>query len=287
MPNFNYARPTNISHLKEVLEQNQPSTMVAGGTDFMVQFRMGKINPDFVVDLTGVEELKNIINNDEAITIGSMVTHSEIASSDLIKEKATALTEASSLVGSPQIRNTGTIGGNMGTASPAGDTLPAILALGAKINIMGPDGECEVKSEEFFIRPGKTVLKSGEFIASLSFEDIKGVYGSAFVKQGKRNALAISVVNSAVWVKIDKTSRKILEARIAVGSVAPTPIRVNVAEQYLIGKVLTEEVKAEVERLVSENVKPIDDVRSTAKYRKETAGVIAKRALMAAYDRAE
>jgi CO/xanthine dehydrogenase FAD-binding subunit len=183
-------------------------------------------------------------------------------------------------VAAPQIRNLGTIAGNIANASPAGDTLPALLALGAVIVYWDQESEKTIAMEDFFTGPGRTKLEGRGIITSLRIPKMREG-GASFLKIGKRNALAISVCNCASYVRLDPEQR-IKEVRIALGSVGPTPLRARRAEKALLGQAAGEADFAAAGELAGEEVRPITDIRSTADYRKHVAGVLVMRTLLSA-----
>ncbi|EHI97730.1 Carbon-monoxide dehydrogenase (acceptor) [Clostridium sp. DL-VIII] len=275
---YKYIKPQTIQEVVSTMQQYPDYHLLAGGTDLLVKMKLGRIESGTFVDISDLNELKQITVHNNTITIGAAVTHSQISSSADIIELAPALAAASASVGSPQIRNRGTVGGNCGNASPAGDTIPALLAYHAVVNVNGPQGVRTIPLNEFFMGPGRTVLKSGEFILSFSFSMQQPGQGSAFEKLGKRKALAISIINIASFISVD-ADKIITQARIAMGSVAPTPIRITEIESILVGKKFTDKIIIEAAQVAADNIKPIDDVRSEAEYRKKMASILTQRTL--------
>lgn len=279
MSKFEYYRPNTIEETIKLMRENPNYCLLAGGTDVMVKIKENIIHPSAILDLGALGSLKGIKVEGGKITIGALTTHTRLFESETIRKYAPALAKAASLVGSPQIRNKGTVGGNMGNASPAADTVPALIAYDATIKIASATGTREILLKDLFKGPGRTCLEPGELITEISFEAQGVNQSSSFEKLGKRKALAISVVNAAVFIEADPKTNIVNKARFALGSVAATPIRVPAGEEYLIGNVISEKLLSEVAGIVSNAVKPIDDVRSTAVYRKEIAGTLIKRAL--------
>ena len=279
MSKFKYFRPELLTEAFKLMANNQGYYLIAGGTDLMVKLKEKLIKPKAVIDLGALPELKGIVLQDNQIRVGAYVNHTELAESGIIKQFAPALAKAAGLVGSPQIRNKGTVGGNMGNASPAADTVPALMAYEAEINIASINGIKKIPLKDLFNGPGHTILAPGEIITEICFKAQQANQGSSFQKLGKRNAQAISVVNAAVSVAVDPQTKMVTTATLALGSVAATPIRVTEAEMLMTGKVVSDELIDKTAQTVKEVIKPIDDVRSTAVYRKESAGVLIKRAL--------
>ena len=275
---YQYIKPQTIEQAIGAMQQYPEYHLLAGGTDLLVKIRLGRIVSGTFIYISDLKELQQLTVDNGTITIGAAVTHAQISSSPDMIEFAPALAAASASVGSPQIRNRGTIGGNSGNASPAGDTISALMAYAAVVTIAGPQGIRTIPLNEFFTGPGRTVLKSDELILNFSFSAQQAGQGSAFEKLGKRKALAISIVNAASFIAVD-ADQTVTQARIALGSVAATPLRITAAENLLIGRKLTDSVIAEAAKTAADSVKPIDDVRSEADYRKKMAAVLTQRTL--------
>jgi carbon-monoxide dehydrogenase medium subunit len=282
---FDYYRPKTLHELKENL--SQPGALVlAGGTDIIPKMRQRKFNPPILVDTSGIRDLEFIEDQGEQVVIGALTTHQQIAQSELIGDVNPALQAAVESIGCIQTRCQGTLGGNLANASPAADTVPTLLIYDASMLIQSLEGERTIPLESFILGPGKTDLKQGEFIHSVSFPRLKDRWGAAFVKVGKRNGMAISVVNAAAALILDKEGM-ISDARIALGAVGSVVIRCRLTEDFLSGKVPGEDLFAEAGVLVREEIRPISDIRSTVDYRLHSASVIVARALEAAAKEAE
>lgn len=263
------------------------AALLAGGTDLMVKMKDGKVCPGVLVDLSGVTETNVIRDEGSSIYIGATVTHSQILDSALVGEKAPLLREAVATIGSPQIRNRGTIGGNIVTASPAGDTIPALYALEAEVVIYGPAGKRECAMEEFFIGPGRTVLEPAEMVLGVRIPAMHPDEAGAFVKLGQRNALAISVASCAARARLAEDG-VLSDVKVAFGAVAPTVVRARAAEEALCGLVVRElmaqmrggarpHVSDEIMdicRVAAGEVSPITDVRGSADYRRDMAAAL-------------
>jgi len=275
---YQYIKPKTIEQAIDAMQQYPAYHLLAGGTDLLVKMKLGRIVAGTFIDISELKELQQLTVDNGTITIGAAVTHTQISSSPYIMEFAPALAAASASVGSPQIRNRGTIGGNSGNASPAGDTIPALMAYAAVVDIVGAEGVRTIPLNEFFTGPGRTVLKSDELILKFSFSAQQAREGSAFEKLGKRKALAISIVNAASFIAVD-ANQTVTQARIALGSVAATPLRITTAEKTLIGRKLTDRVIVEAAKTAADSVNPIDDVRSEADYRKKMVAVLTQRTL--------
>ena len=273
----------NVSTVDEALallnEHGGAARIVAGGTDLIIEMERGQ-HPQLktLIDITRVPHLDQIALKDERIVLGPLVTHNHVVASDLIRQRALPLAQASWEVGAPQIRNRATIAGNLITASPANDTITPLIAMDAEVTLASVAGERTMKLADFYSGFRQTVLRPNELLREIRIppmgEDQRGI----FLKLGLRRAQAISVVDAAVIVRLDGTGRA-SDARIALGSVAATIVRVPAAESYLTGKRLTAETVAEAGRLAGESVKPIDDVRGSAEYRSEMVKTLVARAL--------
>lgn len=274
--------------LKELAQKGSAGKAVAGGTDLLPACRKEKLPvPEYMINLKSITELAVIEKAGNMVNVGALATHAEVYESPVIRENGFALSEACDKIASTQIRNLATIGGNIANASPAADSVPALLVFGANIHLCSAKGQRELKLEEFFTGPGQTVLAEGEIIDKISFPALGPQEGSAFVKLGKRKAVTLSIVSAAAYVKLSSDLSLIEEAKIAMGSVAPTPLRLKSAEALLKGVNLQAFDWQAFNEAVQDEVSPIGDVRSSAEYRLEVSGVIAGRALKKAIERAE
>jgi len=271
-------RPRSLEKLRELVDRTEaPHYFLAGGTDLLVQHKDGAIPESTWLDVTGIDELRGIRVLNGEVWIGALATHEEMARSPFIRQYAPALVDGCAVIGGPQIRWRGTVGGNLANASPAADTVPALYTLEARVEIMGTDGRRrEVPVDAFAHAPRRTVLSNGELITGVRFAARDGVRGG-FLRLGQRQAQAISKVSVAVTAVLDGTQFKYL--RIACGSVAPTVVRAPRAEAILLEHGMASEAVDRAAAVICEEVRPIDDLRSTAAYRREMAGVLLKRVL--------
>ncbi len=275
---FRTFSPTSELEALEVLKDQVEGTLpIAGGTNVLVDIYKGKIAPRALVDLSRIQEWKQITQVDGVLEIGSLVTHAEIEASPLLAQSFTALAMAASVVGSPQIRNRGTLGGNLQSASPAADCVPPLLAFEAILTLVSALGKREVGVEEFFLGVGKTVLRPNELISKISVK-VNPEQKSTFLKAGLRKALAISLVNLAVCIEWDEDQR-CRKARVAFGSVAPTPIRAKGIEAYLEGRRLDFQTIMDLSGIMEPEISPITDIRASATYRRYLAEVLLQEAL--------
>lgn len=274
---FEYLRPAGLTELLELLAQKREGTAVyAGGTDLLVELRARKRQAGRLIDIKGVPSLGKISEREGCLSIGGACTFSEIAASPLVRRWAPALVQAAGAVGSVQIRNKATLAGNIQTASPAGDGLNAALALDGTAVLLSLDGERRVPLTEHIRGPRSTLLEPGELLAAVELP-LRAWSCQRFFKVGRRNALAISVVNGTVALELE--GGRAADARICVGAAGPTPVRMEAAEGLLRGQAMSEELIERVAQTVREQVRPISDLRASAEYRSYMAGTMTGRLL--------
>ncbi|MBM3292031.1 xanthine dehydrogenase family protein subunit M [Candidatus Bathyarchaeota archaeon] len=261
------------------LDKVQP---IAGGTDLIPLIREVESKSTHFIDIYSIKELNGIYEESDSIIIGSTTTHSQLLSSKTVSEKIPALHDACSLIGSIQIRNRGTIGGNLCNASPAADSAPPLLVHDAEVNVSSLSKNQWMPLEEFFKGPKISALKSDELLIGIKVP-ISGNGCSAFKRIGRRKSFTLSIVNAAAFVERDGDSIKNL--RLSIGSVAPTPLRMKKVEKEFIGSKLNHQTLTEIGQACSGQVNPIDDVRGTAEYRRDISSVLIKRALIEAWSR--
>jgi carbon-monoxide dehydrogenase medium subunit len=260
-------------------EKGERARIVAGGTDLILELERGvRRDVHTLIDITRIPGLDRItLDEDDVIHLGPMVTHNHCAASNLIRERAFPLMRAAWEVGAPQIRNRGTVAGNLITASPANDTITPLMALGARVVLASARGERKVMLQDFYSGVRKTVMQPDEILVDIAFPALKKGQSGTFIKLALRRAQAISVINVAVVLELEAATVK--SASITLGAVAPTIIHAGEAEKYLAGKELTEEVIGEAARLSMEASRPIDDIRGSAAYRREMVRVCTARGL--------
>jgi CO/xanthine dehydrogenase FAD-binding subunit len=272
--------PRNVDELVEVFQAHPQAKLLAGGTDFMVEVNLHGRKPDNIISLRQVKELSewSVRTSQARITIGAGVPYAEMEVGEIAR-LVPALAQAARTVGSPQIRAAGTLGGNLGTCSPAGDSLPVLAALNATIHVIGPEGNRDIDFVDFMVGVKKNCLQPSEFVHSVSMPIVDGWQG--YAKVGTRNAMVISTASACLVRDSDEGF-----VSIALGSVGPTIIRAHSAEAWLIkttslraGAQLEASVAQEFGRRVSLESRPIDDHRSTADYRRHAIGVLAQRLL--------
>lgn len=275
---FEYIKPETVAEALEILERSpRDSRVLAGGTDLLVNIQEGVESPGLVVDIGGIEELGRLEEEGGSIRIGPLVTAAKIRRSGLLQDAIPLLVAACGEIGSPQIRSRATLGGNIVTASPSGDSLPALSSLSAVLTLRNGEGEREIPFEEFFTGVKKTVLKPAELLIEIAVPRPGDDSRWFFRKLGQRRALAISKVSVAGFLKIREGA--VEDARIALGAVATTVIRAEAAEDFLRGKKLEPPVIRKAGEICAEESRAITDIRSTAGYRDEMAGLLLSRGL--------
>ena len=275
-----YINATSIIEVLQILhDKGDRARIVAGGTDLILELERGvRTGIDTIVDVTRIPQLDQItIDEDDAIHLGPLVTHNHCVASQLIRERAFPLARAAWEVGAPQIRNRGTVTGNLITASPANDTITPLMALNASVTLQSINGSHTVPLKDFYTGVRKTVMQPDEMLVDISFPAMTDTQRGTFIKLGLRRAQAISLVNVAIILDIESDS--VRSASITLGAVAPTIIHAAEAEQYLEGKQLADNVTEEAAQLAMNTSKPIDDIRGSAAYRREMVRVCTKRGL--------
>jgi xanthine dehydrogenase small subunit len=263
--------PRSAAEALRALAKNPAALPLAGGTDLMVGWNLGLLNGRVVVDLSRVADWKKISVAKNAVRIGSLATHSQIQKHPVVRARFPLLVQACAVVGAAQIQNRGTLGGNIANASPAGDTFPPLSVYEALVHCVGPDGKRAVPIDEIFAGVKKTSLKPGELIEAIELPFLpKPPVRAVFRKVGTRAAQSISKTMFAalLWLKKDGA---VEEARLSFGSLAPTVKRLRSAERFLAGRRLDAAAAAGAAALLTDDVSPIDDIRSTRDYRLEVS----------------
>ncbi|MYD91288.1 MAG: xanthine dehydrogenase family protein subunit M [Caldilineaceae bacterium SB0662_bin_9] len=282
---FDYAAPTSLNEAVAVLaSQNGNASILSGGTDLLAAMKDGKGDPSVVVDVKKIDELNILDLDDSGLTIGAAVPCHILNSSELVRDNYPALHDSSSLIGGTQIQGRATFGGNLCNASPAADAIPNLIAHKAVANIFGPDGNRSVPVEDFCTGPGSTVLDAGELLVSLSLPTPPAGFGAGYLRFIPRNEMDIAVVGAGVSVILDGDT--VVEGRVSLGAVAPTPLFVQECSDAMAGQALSEALITEVGRLAEQAARPISDMRGTVAQRKHLSNVLTRRAMQIAVDRA-
>ena len=283
-----YINATSIDEVIKTLgDVRERARVVAGGTDLVLELERGvRKDIDTLIDVTRIPNLQQItIDEDNVIHLGPLVTHNDCASSKLIRKNAYPLARAAWEVGAPQIRNRGTIAGNLITASPANDTITPLMALDASVTLISIRGERTIPLKEFYTGVRKTVMQPDEMLVDISFQAMTKTQRGTFIKLALRRAQAISLVNAAII--LDLKADTVKSASITLGAVTPIITHALEAEQFLTKKKLTDKNIAHAAELAMQAAHPIDDVRGSASYRSEMVRVITKRGLTALRDGTE
>ena len=271
--------PQTIDEALTLLQQHQNTIrIIAGGSDIIIQLRDGAVITERLLNILALKDLRFIVEKDNRIHIGAVTTYSEIIRSEQIKKHAWILLQAAKQIGATQLQNTATIGGNLGNASPAGDTLPPLYALGTIVVTRNQSATREIPVEKFFISYRKIDLKPDELIEEIYFDRLTRNDAGSYLKLGLRKANAISVVDVAVVLR-GKRGNSYRDVKVALGAVAPTIVRARACEQALTGKRLTEKSLREAARLSLDDASPITDIRGSAEYRRRVLGSLVYQAL--------
>jgi carbon-monoxide dehydrogenase medium subunit len=286
---FEFYQPASLAEASRLLKENGPGgRFLAGGTDLVIAMKEKGLLPKYIVDLKRLPGLSGVReNNDGTITIGALTTMYAIETSPVIKKKYPFLAQSAAEVGSIQIRNRATVGGNMANATPSADVAPALIALNASAKIVGTAGERTLLMEEFFRGPGQNAMSADEILTEITIPKTGPRLVGEYIKFSPRDMMDLAYIGVAVAYNL-ASDKKCEGVRIVLGAVAPTPFRAKNSEALLEGKVLTEELAEKVGDEAARESKPISDVRSSADYRRAMVGVMTKRAILnAAVGRAQ
>jgi len=280
IPSFGYKIPKTLQEACDLLWQAEgKAKIIAGGTDLVIGLRNGDQKPPFIVDITKIEELRKIEEKNGTVSMGAAVTHSEIASSSLVKKYGKVLSDATSEIGSPQIRNIGTIGGNIINASPAADTVPALMVLDAVGRVASKEGEKEIPLVQLFKGPYETNLKHHEILVQVQFKKLPSGVRSSFVRLARREAMAIARMSVAIILQMEKGKDRIEDIRVSAGSITPTPQRMSDAEAILKGKSPDEGLLKMASRKVSETMIHESGIRPSTSYKRSVVEALFIRAM--------
>lgn len=276
--------PVDLEEATEFLARHPGAVPVAGGTDVMIDRRLGRLETDWLVDLSRLEGLGSIEVTDDTVTVGALTPVRALELDSALMSVAPALVEAARVLGSVQVRNMATLGGNLCHATPSAELAPPLLALGAIATVRGPGGGRELPVADLFGGPGVNTLAPGELLTRVTFPVVANS-GSTYLRQTIRWSMDLAGVGTAAWMELDSGGR-VTSARVALGAVAPTPLAVPGVAELLGGRNWGHELGGEVAALASGACSPISDARGTARYRRHVAGVLARRALHIAWLRA-
>jgi aerobic carbon-monoxide dehydrogenase medium subunit len=279
---FEYFRPKTVNEALDLYAQNaMAAKLLAGGTELVNEMRMGKTEPAQIIDLKFIPSLDYMELGKEGVKIGALYRVRDAERSAVLQQSPySVLSYAASTLGSPQVRNKATIVGNLCRCSPSADMIPPLIALGAVARIMTSQAlERRMPVEDMLLGPGRTSLNQGEIVTDLEIPPMADNAGCTYCKLSPRKSLDLAVVGVATMVRLNPQHSECLEARIALGAVAPTAIRARMAESMLVGRRLTPKLIEEAAQRAAEEAKPIDDVRATAWYRQKMIAVATKRAI--------
>ena len=288
MEAIDFAKPNTVNEAVELMaSKGDRARLMAGGTDLLVQLRAGRRSLDLVVDAKGILELNEITYDPQnGLTLGAAVPCYKIYQDEAVAEAYPGLIDCSSLIGGIQIQGRASIGGNLCNAAPSGDSIPAIIALGGVANIAGPNGTREVAAEDFCTGPGRSVLQDGEILVSIHMPPPQEHSGANYLRFIPRNEMDIAVAGVGTSVVLDASGQNFVSARISLASVAPTPVFCKDAGESLAGKPVSEATIQEASEKAQADAVPINDMRGTIRQRIHLVGVLTRRTLNNAVERA-
>lgn len=288
MQEFEYVAPTTLREAVRLMaDKGSQTKALAGGTDVLVQLRGGRFRIDRLVDVKKIPSLNQLTcSESKGLTVGAAVPCYQVYEDKTIQRLYPGLVDSASLIGGIQIQGRATIGGNLCNSAPSGDTIPSLIILEATCIIAGPNGRRSVPVEEFCTGPGRNVLQKGELLVALQLPPPKPNSGACFLRFIPRNEMDIAIANVGASVLLDNSRQRIVSARIALGSVAPTPVMAREAMRLLAGKEANEASIEQAGEAAKAAARPINDMRGTIPQRIHLVGVLTKRALRTAISRA-
>jgi carbon-monoxide dehydrogenase medium subunit len=282
---FDYVAAASIEQAFRILAENTPDAVpIAGGTDLLVRMKHRLVQPRLLVDISRIPELNGIELTAEGLRIGAMATHAEVLAAEAVRRHAPAVAAACGAVGSVQTRSLGTIGGNLVSCVPSLDCAPPLLVLDALVSVADAGGVRRLPLREFFVAPRCSLLTPEQLLVDILIPQAELGKASCFYKIGRRKALTLALVNAAACVELEDGAKRFKRVRLALGAVAPTPLRAETAETWLTGRACTPEVIAEAGRVAAGEAEPIDDFRASAEYRRELVQAISRRVIGAALE---
>jgi len=286
---FDFASATTVDEVVALLqEKGDRARVMCGGTDLLVALREGRRKAELVIDVKRIPETTTLsFDPQKGLTLGAAVPCYRMYDDKAVAAAYPGLIDSASLIGGVQIQGRASMGGNLCNASPAADSIPTLIAHAAVCQIAGPNGRREVPVEDFCIAPGRTVLQPGEFLVALSIPAPQAGFGAAYLRFIPRNEMDIAVVGVGAAVQLDESRSKFVSARIALGAVAPKPLFVPAAGDALAGQPVNADSIAKAVQIAQDTAKPISDMRGTAEYRKHMVGVMTRRTLEKAIERAK
>lgn len=288
MQDFEFVSARQVKEVVSLLADPGRSVRVlSGGTDLLVQLREGRRTADVIVDVKSIPDLNQLtFNSDEGLVIGAAVSCRQLCQDPVVRELFPGLIDGISIIGGTQIQGRATIGGNLCNASPAADSTPALIVHRAVCRVAGQNGMREIPVEDFFTGPGMTVLEPGELLVSIRVPPSPERCGARYLRFIPRNEMDIAVVGAGASVVLSEDLSQFVSARIALGAVAPTPLFVREAGEFLAGRTVTADAIHEAARIAQAAARPISDMRGTADQRRHLVLILTRRALNGAVNRA-
>ncbi len=288
MEAFDFVSPKSIDEAVSILnEHGDRARMIAGGTDILVMMRAGRRLADVVVDVKNIPELNQMsLSGDGGLTLGAAVPCYQIYQNEAVASAYPGLVDSASLIGGIQIQGRASIGGNLCNAAPSGDSIPVVIALGGVCHIAGPNGTRELPAEEFCTAPGQNALQQGEMLVAVEFPAAPANSGATYQRFIPRNEMDIAVAGVGSSVVLDASGQNFVSGRVSLASVAPTPVFSQAAGDSLAGKPVSDEAIREASELAMADARPITDMRGTIRQRIHLIGVLTRRTLNVAVERA-
>jgi len=287
MQSFDYIAPKNVDEVISLLaSQNGNAKVLCGGTDLIVQLREGRRTTGLVVDVKNIPYLTQVTYDENGLRIGAAASCHQICSDPFVQKYYQGLIDGIHLIGGVQIQNRASVGGNLCNASPAADSIPALIVHNAICHITGQGSSRTLPVEEFCIAPGQNALKAGELLTHIQIPAPQKNFGASYLRFIPRNEMDIAVVGAGASAILDEDRKRFVAVRIGLGAVAPTPLLATESGAFLSGKDLTRANIKEAARIAQSIAKPITDLRGTAEHRKHLCAVLVERALDIAIERA-
>lgn len=288
MQAIDFAAPKSVAEVVTLLQQKgDQARVMCGGTDLLVALREGRRKAELVIDIKKIPEtMQMTYDAQQGLVLGSAVPCYRMYDDKSVAGAYPGLIDSASLIGGVQIQGRASFGGNLCNASPAADSIPALIVHSAVCEIAGPNGKRTVPVEEFCVAPGRTILEPGEFLVALHIPAPQPGFGAAYLRFIPRNEMDIAVVGAGASVQLDESRSKFVAARVSLGAVAPKPLFVSAAGEALVGQPVNAESIAKAAQIAQDAATPISDMRGTAEYRKNMSGVMTRRALEKAVERA-
>ena len=290
MRKFTYLVPKTLDEAISLRQSyGERAAYVAGGTDVLAKIKEGKMAPDYLISLKNIlgQERQLLKHENDMLRISALATHRVLEKSSLVQTQYPILYDAVKNIGSVQIRNVATIGGNLVNAVPSADGAIPLIALDAKVRIVGPKGERNMDLVRFFLGPGQCDLEHGEILTEITIPPLLPRTGSAYIKHGRREAMELPMLGVGVLLSLREDLQTCLKARVCLGVAAPTPFRAQIAEEFLEGKKIDAEILAEAGKIAGKESRVRDSIRGVAWYRREMVGVLVKRMGLKALERIE